>query len=162
MYGSAFRYHINQRGCKLEPVDHGWLADWHGRLLCSAQQRSLPVYGGDFRFHGPAGLVVMTRRHRHGVLLFATPTKVVGEPCHQLFWHHIKCLTNPKEGVDRDRASRLDHLPVTNGESIGNHVLLGQVSVHPVGPNAVPQRPKVPSVMGREISAGTHPFKLAA
>jgi hypothetical protein len=45
---------------------------------------------------------------------------------------------------------------MTDTETVGNHVLLAELALHPVRPNAVPQGAEEPCIVGRELSAGTH------
>jgi hypothetical protein len=49
---------------------------------------------------------------------------------------------------------------VTHAEAVGNHVLLAQSALGPVGPDAVAQCTKEPCIIGREFSTGTHHSKL--
>ena len=74
----------------------------------------------------------------------------------KLIQRQIESLTDPEQREYGNRTSGLDHLPVTHTEAIGDHVLLGQLTLRSVGPNPVSQRPEEPRVMDRQVSAGTH------
>src|SRR5690348_3886755 len=85
---------------------------------------------------------------------------MVGQSLYQLFRYDIEGLADTQHRDQRNRPSRLNHLPVANTESARDHVLLGQLALHSVRPYAVPQGTKVPAVLRRDFSAGTHPSKL--
>jgi hypothetical protein len=48
---------------------------------------------------------------------------------------------------------------VAHTETKGDHVLLGKLTLHPVGPDSVAQGAEVPGVTGRKFSAGAHSSK---
>lgn len=72
----------------------------------------------------------------------------------------IERLADSEDREHGNRTSGLDHLPMTDTEATGDHVLLAQFTLRSVGPNPVAQRSKKPRVMGRQISAGTHIFRV--
>ena len=45
---------------------------------------------------------------------------------------------------------------MADAEPIRDHVLLGELALHPVGPNSMPQRTEEPCIVRRDLSAGTH------
>src|ERR1017187_3674674 len=45
---------------------------------------------------------------------------------------------------------------MADAEPIRDHVLLGELALHPVGPNSMPQRTEEPCIVRRNLSAGTH------
>jgi hypothetical protein len=48
---------------------------------------------------------------------------------------------------------------VARAETKGDHVLLGQLTLHPVGPDSVAQGAEIPGVTVRNLSAGAHSSK---
>src|ERR1039458_7757882 len=45
---------------------------------------------------------------------------------------------------------------MADAEPIRDHVLLGELALHPVGLNSMPQRTEEPCIVRRDLSAGTH------
>jgi hypothetical protein len=84
----------------------------------------------------------------------------MGKPTYELLQWHIEGVADPQQGESRHWAASLKHLPVTDAEAIGNHVFLAQFPFRPVGSNFMAQCPKEPRILGRQLSAGTHPSKL--
>jgi hypothetical protein len=85
---------------------------------------------------------------------------VVGETGEQLLERQIEGFTDSQEREHGNRTSGLDHLPMTEAEAIGDHVLLAEVTLRSVGPNPVAKRTEEPRVIGRQVSAGTHTSRV--
>ncbi len=99
---------------------------------------------------------------RPGQSFPAPLAKMAGQSVYQFFRSDVEGLADSKQCEQRNRSASLDHLPMTDTEPIQNHVLLGQIPLHPVGPNAVPQRTEEPCVVRRDLSAGTHTSSLGS
>src|ERR1017187_5907139 len=101
------------------------------------------------------------RQYRRTSFSPALP-QVVAQSCYKFFRRNAKRLTHSQHREYRYRASGLDHLPVAHTEAKGDHVLLGQLTLHPVGPDSVAQGAEVPGVTFRDLSAGTHSSKAGS
>jgi len=83
------------------------------------------------------------------------------QPLYQVPEPDIECLTYAEQGHHGNRASRLDHLPVAYAETIGDHVLLRELTLRPIRSNALAQVTEEPLVMRWQFSAGSHAFSLS-
>ena len=72
----------------------------------------------------------------------------------------LKRLANSQEGEDRHGTAPLNHLPVADAEAVGNHILLAQLAVGSVGPDAVAKSAEELCIVGRKISVGTHLLRV--
>lgn len=93
-------------------------------------------------------------------LLCLELAKMVGQSCYELFQRDLKSLADSQQREHGDRAASFNHLPVTDTESVGNHVLLAEFPFCSVGPNSVTQGTEKPCIAGRQLSASTHHSKL--
>jgi len=55
---------------------------------------------------------------------FISPEKMAPQACKKLLWGDLECLTYTKHCEERAWAPGLHHLPMTNAEVVGDHVLL--------------------------------------
>ena len=94
------------------------------------------------------------------MLFFPALVQVVRETGEKLLERQIECFTDSQEREHGNRASGLDHLPVTEAEAIGDHVLLAQVTLRSVGSNPVAKRAEEPRIIGRQVSAGAHTSRV--
>jgi hypothetical protein len=83
-------------------------------------------------------------------------SKVMRQSRHELLRRDFKSRANTQQREHRDGTARLNHLPVTKTEPVGNHVLLGKFALRSARPDAVAQGTKEPRIIRREVSAGTH------
>ena len=94
-------------------------------------------------------------------LSFLLPlAKMAPQTCDKFLWGDLKGVAYTKHREQSTWASRLEHLPVTDAEAVGNHVLLAEFALHSVRPHTVTQGTEEPRKVGRELSAGTHNSKL--
>ena len=75
--------------------------------------------------------------------------QVLRETREELLQRQIEAFTDSQQREHGNRTSGLDHLPMTDTEAIGDHVLLAQLTLRSVGPNPVTQGTEEPRVMGR-------------
>ena len=69
----------------------------------------------------------------------------------QIAHRNSECFANPKQRNYSDRAPGLNHLPMADAEAERNHVLLCELSLYPVIPNASPQSTKELCAFRREL-----------
>src|ERR1035437_2275843 len=81
---------------------------------------------------------------------------MMGKSLDQFLRCHLKSFADSQQSEQSNRAPGLNHLPMTDAEPIRDHVLLGQLPLHPVGPNSMPQRTEEPCIVRWDLSAGTH------
>ena len=72
-----------------------------------------------------------------------------GQTSYNLLRRDLEGLADPKQRRHCNRATSLNHLPVTDAEAIRNHVLLAKFTFCPIRAYSVAQRAEVPCVMGR-------------
>ena len=82
------------------------------------------------------------------------------QPFEELFRLQTECFGHTEKRDHRNRAPCLDHLSMANAKAIGKHILLAELSVHPVRSDAMAERAEVPLEPARNLSARTHLFRL--
>jgi hypothetical protein len=85
---------------------------------------------------------------------------MMGKSLDQLLRCNVEGFADSQQGEQCNRASGLNHLPMADAEPVRDHVLLGQLPLHPVGPDAMPQGAEESRIAGREIATGAHHSKL--
>ena len=93
-------------------------------------------------------------------LILLTPPNVLSQPRKKLFRLDVEGFADAQHGEERRGPSRLDHLPVTHAESVGNHVLLAQHPFSAVRANAMAEGTEEAFVACRKLPGCAHQFKL--
>jgi len=90
------------------------------------------------------------------VRLLPAFAQVVRETGEKFFEGHVERFANSQQREHGNRTPGLDILPVANAETIEDHIFLAQATFRSVRPNAVAQGAEEASVVGRQVSVGTH------
>jgi hypothetical protein len=83
-------------------------------------------------------------------------SKVVRQSCYELLRRDFKSLADAQQREHRHGTACLNHLPVTDTKPVGNHILLAELALRSMRPDAVAQGTKEPRKISREFSAGAH------
>jgi hypothetical protein len=82
------------------------------------------------------------------------------KPSHELLWLNVEGLANPQQREQRRGASGLDHLPVADAETVGNHVLLAQFALRAIRADTMAKGAEETLVACRKFPGRAHHSKL--